>query len=162
MAQVLSFFNPRGHFISGASALVKLSPQYSLPWTPRSITATPLVAWYDPSDITTLFTDTAGTVPVTADGDLVACMKDKSGNGNHATQATSGSRPIYRSGGYLDFDGARFMVTGRFSLQTAAVSTARSGGLFQRCCQLSERPRRRQWRSRQAFAVPSLQPVRPA
>jgi hypothetical protein len=35
-------------------------------------------AWYDPSDITTLFQDTAGTTPVTAAGQSVGLMLDKS------------------------------------------------------------------------------------
>jgi hypothetical protein len=34
--------------------------------------------WYDPSDITTLFQDTAGSVPVTTPGQTVALMLDKS------------------------------------------------------------------------------------
>jgi hypothetical protein len=52
-------------------------------------------AWYDPSDITTLFQDTAGTTPVTAAGQSVGLMLDKSGRGNHATQANLAQRPIY-------------------------------------------------------------------
>ena len=55
-------------------------------------------AWYDPSDTTTLFQDSAGTTPVTASGQPVGLMLDKSGRGNHATQPTAGSRPIYRRG----------------------------------------------------------------
>ena len=51
--------------------------------------------WYDPSDLTTLFQDTAGTVPVTAAGQAIARVNDKSGRGNHLTQTTPGSRPIY-------------------------------------------------------------------
>jgi hypothetical protein len=51
--------------------------------------------WYDPSDLTTLFTDTAGTTPVTTPGNTVGLMLDKSGNGNHATQATAAARPTY-------------------------------------------------------------------
>jgi len=35
-------------------------------------------AWYDPSDLSTLFQDTAGTTPVTAAGQAVALMLDKS------------------------------------------------------------------------------------
>lgn len=58
-------------------------------------------AWYDPSDLSTLFQDAAGTTPVTADGDPVGLMLDKSGNGNHATQAVAASRPIYRTDGTL-------------------------------------------------------------
>ena len=35
-------------------------------------------AWYDPSDLTTLFQDTAGTTPVTSSGQTVGLMLDKS------------------------------------------------------------------------------------
>ena len=64
--------------------------------------------WYDPSDKSTLFQDVAGTIPVTKDGDPVALMRDKSGNGNHATQTVSAARPIYKTDGilhWLAFDG---------------------------------------------------------
>jgi len=54
-------------------------------------------AWYDPSDITTLFQDSEGTTPVTEDGQPVGLMLDKSGNGNHTTQSVSSKRPTYRS-----------------------------------------------------------------
>lgn len=49
--------------------------------------------WLDPSDISTLFQDTAGTTPVTDAGQSVGLVLDKSGRGNHATQSTSLSRP---------------------------------------------------------------------
>lgn len=52
-------------------------------------------AWYDPSDMSTLFQDAAGTVPVTAVEQPVGLVLDKSGRGNHATQATTTKRPIY-------------------------------------------------------------------
>jgi len=66
--------------------------------------------WYDPNDLSTLFQDTAGTVPVTAAGQSVALMRDKSGNGNHASQATSSKRPVLTWDSslgryYLNFDG---------------------------------------------------------
>lgn len=45
-------------------------------------------AWYDPSDASTLFEDTAGTTPSPTPGagalSVVGKMLDKSGNGNHA------------------------------------------------------------------------------
>jgi hypothetical protein len=54
-------------------------------------------AWYGPSDLSTLFQDSAGTTPVTTAGEPVGLMLDKSGNGNHATQATAAARPIYQT-----------------------------------------------------------------
>jgi hypothetical protein len=39
--------------------------------------------WWDPSDLTTTFQDTAGTTPANADGQMVRRINDKSGNGNH-------------------------------------------------------------------------------
>lgn len=64
--------------------------------------------WYDPSDISTLWQDSARTIPVTAHGDPVGAIDDKSGNGNHLIQATAGFRPLYQVAGalkYLMFDG---------------------------------------------------------
>jgi hypothetical protein len=66
-------------------------------------------AWYDPSDLSTLWQDTAGTTAVTTDGQSVARIDDKSGNGNHLVQATSGNRPLYKTDGtlrWLLFDGS--------------------------------------------------------
>lgn len=51
-------------------------------------------AWYDPSDMSTLFQDSAGTVPVTAVEQPVGRILDKSGRGNHASQATTTNRPV--------------------------------------------------------------------
>jgi hypothetical protein len=53
-------------------------------------------AWYDPSDVSTLFQDAAGTTPVTTDGQIVQKMADKSGNNNHLLQSTSGREPLYK------------------------------------------------------------------
>lgn len=54
-----------------------------------------LVAWYDFSDASLLFTD-AGTTPVSADGDAIYQANDKSGNGYHISQAAAGNRPLYK------------------------------------------------------------------
>ena len=71
--------------------------------------------WYDPSDLSTLFQDTAGTTPVTTAGQTVGLMLDKSGNDLDATQATAAARPTYQTDGtyhWLSFDGVDdFMVT---------------------------------------------------
>ena len=65
--------------------------------------------WFDPSDFSTMYQDSAGTTPVTAVGQPVGKINDKSGRGNHATQATAASRPVLQQDGagkyYLDFDG---------------------------------------------------------
>ena len=65
-------------------------------------------AWYDPSDLSTLFQDSAGTTPVVNDGDPVGMMRDKSGNGNHIVQATAAARPIFHTSGgkyWIEADG---------------------------------------------------------
>lgn len=71
--------------------------------------------WYDPSDLSTLFQDSAGATPVTAAGQPVGLMLDKSGRGNHATQAIAAARPTYQTAGglhWLAFDGVDdFMIT---------------------------------------------------
>ena len=51
-------------------------------------------AWFDPSDLSTLYQDAAGTTPVTAVEQPVGKMLDKSGNGYHATQSITASRPV--------------------------------------------------------------------
>ena len=83
--------------------------QQNLAWEPlRLFTGGEQGAWYDPSDLTTLFQDAAGTIPVTADGDTVGLMLDKSGNGNHVSQNTTAAKPTYRTDGtlhWLKFDG---------------------------------------------------------
>lgn len=56
-------------------------------------------AWWDLSDISTLWQDSARTTPVTADSDPLGCVDDKSGNGNHLLQATAGNRPLYKTSG---------------------------------------------------------------
>lgn len=65
--------------------------------------------WWDPSDLSTMFQDSAGTTPVTAVGQPVGLIRDKSGKGNHLLQATAASRPVLAqdAGGFLhlSFDG---------------------------------------------------------
>lgn len=50
--------------------------------------------WFDPSDLSTLFQDAAGMLPVTGAEQPVGLMLDKSGNGKHASQATTTARPL--------------------------------------------------------------------
>ena len=50
---------------------------------------------WDMGDTSTLFQDAAGATPVTAVTQPIGRVNDKSGLGNHATQATAGSRPLF-------------------------------------------------------------------
>jgi hypothetical protein len=52
--------------------------------------------WFDANDLSTLFQDAAGTIPVTAVGQKVGKWLDKSGNNNHAIQATLANQPTYQ------------------------------------------------------------------
>lgn len=78
--------------------------------------------WYDPNDLSTMYQDAAGTVPVTSAGQPVGLVRDKSGRNNHARQTTSASRPILRQNAstgayYLEFDGVDdFLRTTAFAL----------------------------------------------
>jgi hypothetical protein len=78
-------------------------------WTPLDLfPGSVRGAWWDPSDLSTLWQDLARTIPVTTTGQSVAIMDDKSGNGMELVQGVSGARPILQNDGtnyYLDFDG---------------------------------------------------------
>jgi hypothetical protein len=92
----------------------------SQPWgnpVPALFEAGEQGAWYDPSDLTTMFQDTAGTNPVTATGQSVARINDKSGRGNNATQATTAAQPIY---GIEPFGGRRNRMLWTEDLTNAA------------------------------------------
>lgn len=82
--------------------------------------------WIDPSDLTTLFQDTAATTPVTADGQAVAYLQDKSGNANHITVSDVAKRPLYKTDGtlhWLQMDGVDDVISSVFSI----------GGVFDYC-----------------------------
>lgn len=90
-------------------------------WTPATLFAAgEQGVWYDPSDFSTMFQDSAGSTPVTAVGQPVGRILDKSGRGNHATQATAAARPVLQQDAngkyYLAFDGVDD------SMATAAIN----------------------------------------
>lgn len=89
-------------------------------------------AWYDPGDMSTLFQDAAGTIPVTAVEQPVGKMLDKSGRGNHATQATTTKRPTLKQDAngcyYLSFDGVDdAMQTGNINFTSTDKMTVWAG-----------------------------------
>lgn len=75
-------------------------------------------AWYDPADPATLWQDSAGTIAVTAAGQSVARIDDKSGNAHHLTangfpatyEVDSEGRP------YMLFDGVDDRLTVAWAL----------------------------------------------
>lgn len=85
-------------------------------FTPQDVSG--LVAWYDPSDLSSMFQDSAMTTPVTANNDPVGAIRDKSGNGNHLLQATAANRPLYKTSGglsWLEFDGTNDSLADTFT-----------------------------------------------
>lgn len=73
--------------------------------------------WLDPSDLSTLYQDSAMTIPVTSDGDPIGGIRDKSGNNNHATQSNDSARPIYKTDGtlhWIEFNGSSYLVMNQF------------------------------------------------
>lgn len=77
--------------ISPTRSMAPAAPAF----TPASISG--LQLWLDASDASTLFTDSAGTTAVTADGDPVGCWSDKSGNNNHVVQSDPTLKPSLRT-----------------------------------------------------------------
>ena len=69
-------------------------PPFNSRSSARAIAAANNGLLFDPSDMTTLYQDAAGTIPVTAVEQPVGKMLDKSGNGYHATQSITASRPV--------------------------------------------------------------------
>ena len=67
-----------------------------LPFTPASISG--LQLWLDASDSSTLFQNSNGTTPATADGDPVGYWQDKSGNANHCVQSDGTKKPQLKTG----------------------------------------------------------------
>lgn len=65
-----------------------------VPWEPMDDAVQPQ-HWFDLQDASTLFTDTAGTTPVTTDGQAIARINDKGAQGANATQGTPANCPIY-------------------------------------------------------------------
>jgi len=68
-----------------------------------------LLVWFDAQDTATVYQDSGLSTPATANGtDPVGGWKDKSGSNRHATQATSGKRPVF----YANVIGSRNAIRG--------------------------------------------------
>lgn len=62
-------------------------------WLPNHVSG--LDSWFDMGDKSNMFQDAAGTTPITAQGQSVALIKDKSGNAHHLSQTNAAKMPIW-------------------------------------------------------------------
>ena len=123
-ARVAAWFENQGKGGSGPGAAYGTNA-----WDFSPLFISGLVAWWDFSDVASLWKDTARTDPVTADGDAIAGVADKSGNGYHLSQATVGARPTYKVANGLPvarFDGGDYLekTSGFFNFATNDTITA--------------------------------------
>lgn len=71
---------------------------------------------FDPSNLSTLFQDAAGTVPVTAAGQTVKRINDLSGNGNFVSNsASTWTLQFDGTNYYLQTDGANWLTSAAFA-----------------------------------------------
>lgn len=96
----------------GAAAVAAFSPA-------DLFAASEVGVWYDPSDLSSMFQDSAGTTPAVVD-QPVGRINDKSGNGYDATQTTTASKPVLRQDGsgnyYLEHDGVDDWLRALFTI----------------------------------------------
>lgn len=88
-------------------------------------------AWYDPSDLTTMFQDSAGTTPVTAVEQPVGLILDKSKGGAGAQQIGDPSFDVGVSGWGAQFPGADVTAAWNSGLKSITV-TRGAGGILGR------------------------------
>jgi len=76
-------------------SLLAVSVVQAQPWMPTNLPSGQLKNWYDAADFSTFWQDAGATTPVTTNGQMVLCWKDKSGNGNDIKSANG---PTYTTG----------------------------------------------------------------
>lgn len=96
---------------------LKRAATWPSPFSPTLISG--LQLWLDAADAETLYDSTTGGSVVAADG-AVARWQDKSGNNRHATQSTSGSRPIRKTAIQAGKDTLRFSGAQSLSVDSVA------------------------------------------
>lgn len=82
--------------------------------------------WLDPSDPATLFQDSAHSTPVAANNDPVGAILNKGSVGDYFVQATSGARPLFKTGAGLSklyFDGVNDFLAGSAASNYLTVGT---------------------------------------
>jgi hypothetical protein len=111
----------------GQGAYTSQSSSVMPGFAPASVAG--LQLWYDASDASSLFDAASGGSLVAADG-AVARWQDKSGNARHATQATSGNRPIRKINQRSGLDAIQFDGTNDF-LSLESIEIPASHSVFQ-------------------------------
>lgn len=79
--------------------------------------------WYDPSDLTTLFQDTAGTTPVTAPGQTVGLMLDKSKGLTLGPELVTNGTFDTNISGWSDFNATSAWASGAISVSHGATAS---------------------------------------
>lgn len=82
-----------------------------------------ILLWYDPSDLTTMFTNTTGTTQVAADGNSVALMLDKGQWGGKTLEQVLAAQPELRD------TSSAGTVTGSWTESGGVVTAPGSSGL---------------------------------
>ena len=83
---------------------VKITDFGQCPYSPYGTAAGPVAVWFDAQDPATMFTDAAGTQPVTADGNVVVRWASKGSIPAFAMTVTTGTatyRPTLLKGGTM-------------------------------------------------------------
>lgn len=93
-------------------------------WSPLDVAS--LVLLFDPTDLSTMFTDVGATTPVTTTGERVAAWRSKAAGAHLFTESTSANRPVWTSGAnpcLLLADAAGQRLTNTMDLTTIGAMT---------------------------------------
>lgn len=98
-------------------------------------------AWWDFTDKAYIFTDTSRTTAVTADGDAIKGVTDRSGKGNHISQGTATTWPVYKDTSPTQargqFDGTDDIITRTYDSAFAMNSVTLAVGFVNRTAHAS-------------------------
>lgn len=97
-------------------------------FTPADLFTAEAGGWWQASDLSKLWQDSARTTQVAADGDPVGAW-DTNVNSTHFLQATSGARPLYKTSAgvhWLQFDGADDAISAAINIGTGTWTIAMS------------------------------------
>lgn len=105
------FFNVRAVDSAGNTSSAVSTSSWQLT-SPGNVSATGLNLWLDLDDAQRIFSDASCSASESTNGARVGCVKDKSGNDNHATNSVGSNQPIFSTGSFnaknaLYFDGSR-------------------------------------------------------